>query len=66
MAAPEPVSGQQMFAKMQGKADPSAAAGKEQGQGRAIQSGNPSRRGTLRFYRAFNQKTNSSVVMQNA
>jgi hypothetical protein len=55
-----------MFAKMQGKADTSAAVGKEQGQGRAIQSGNPSRRGTLRFYRAFNQKTNSSVVMQNA
>ena len=36
MKVPEPVSGQQMFAKIQGKVDPSANAGKEQGQGRAI------------------------------
>ena len=26
----------------------------------------PSRRGTLKFYRGFNQKTNSSLVAMNA
>ena len=39
--------------------------GKEQTAGRNIVSGVPSRRGTLKFYRGFNQKTNSSLHAMN-
>ena len=61
MTTSEAVTGPQLFDKIQGKGDHD----NKTGNGRVIQSGNPSRRGTLKFYRAFNQKTNSSVAMQN-
>ena len=50
MTNPEAVSGPQLFDKIQGKGDSDSKVNN----GRAIQSGNPSRRGTLKFYRAFN------------
>ena len=59
------VSGQQLFNKISGKASQETNVGKEQTAGRNILSGMPSRRGTLKFYRGFNQKTNSSLVAMN-
>ena len=56
------VSGQQLFNKIAGKAKEEITNNREQNAGRNIQSGVPSRRGTLKFYRGFNQKTNATLV----
>lgn len=55
-----------MFNKLAGKSKDDAANNKDQNAGRNIQSGVPSRRGTLKFYRGFNQKTNSSLITNGA
>jgi len=59
---PTVVSGQQLFNKIAGKASVEQTTAKEQNAGRNILSGMPSRRGTLKFYRGFNQKANSNVI----
>ena len=51
-----------MYAKMSGPVNHEASTSKDQTAGRNIQSSVPSRRGTLKFYRAFNQKTNSNLL----
>ncbi len=55
-----------MFNKLAGKSEKETNGGKDQNVGRNIQSGVPSRRGTLKFYRGFNQKTNSSLMANGA
>lgn len=51
-----------MYAKISGKPNTEASASKDQNAGRSIQSSVPSRRGTLKFYRGFNQKANSNIL----
>ena len=60
--APVMVTSQDIFNKMNGKAKDDGKDGKDQNAGRNIESGKPSRRHTLKMYRGFNQKTNSSLV----